>query len=136
MAKKKLHKIILLELLTAIRFSAVGLVATAVHLLIALSLVAHYNISPLLANLIAFLCAFLVSFLGHFHWTFSSTIEQHVALVKFFTVTLSAFAINNLLLMVLLSQTSLSREWAVAIAAMVIPFITFIASRLWVFNAR
>jgi len=136
LAKEKLRNIIFSEILIAIRFSVVGIVATAIHLLVALSLVTCCNTFPLLANLIAFLCAFLASFLGHFHWTFSSNNEQHVALIKFLAVALSAFAVNNLFLIVFLSETSLSREWSVAIAAMIIPLITFIASRLWVFKEK
>jgi len=136
LAKDKLRDIILPEVFTVLKSLSVGLAATTVHLLVALLLVAYYDIYPILANFIAFLCAFMVSFLGHFHWTFNSTIEQHVALIKFFTVTSSAFGINNLLLVVLLSQTSLPKELAVVIAAMVIPLVTFISSRLWVFNER
>ncbi len=134
--KDNLRNILLSEIFTALKFSIVGVVATILHLLIALSLVTYYSVHPILANFFAFLCAFMVSFFGHFHWTFSVAIDQRVALIKFFAVTMTAFAINNLLLMVLLNVTNLPKQWVVAMAAMIIPVVTFISSRLWVFNGK
>jgi len=134
--KDTLRDSILLEVFTALKFSIVGIAATILHLLIALSLVAYYDVYPLVANFIAFLCAFMVSFLGNFHWTFHVAIDQRIALAKFFAVTLVAFVVNNVLLMVLLNATSLPKQWAVVVAAMVVPLVTFISSRLWVFNSK
>jgi putative flippase GtrA len=134
--KDTLRDSILLEVFTALKFSIVGIAATILHLLIALSLVAYYGVYPLVANFIAFLCAFMVSFLGNFHWTFHVAIDQRIALAKFFAVTLVAFVVNNVLLMVLLNATSLPKQWAVVVAAMVVPLVTFISSRLWVFNSK
>jgi putative flippase GtrA len=134
--KDKLRDSILSEVFTAFKFSIVGIAATTLHLLIALSLVTYYGIYPLLANFSAFLCAFMVSFLGNFHWTFHVAIDQRIALAKFFAVTLVAFVVNNLLLMVLLRVISLPKQWAVVVAAMVVPLVTFMSSRLWVFNDK
>ena len=132
--KAKLRDVVLPEVITALKFSVVGVTATILHLLVALFLMGYYDFYPVIANFGAFLCAFVVSFLGNFHWTFRVDTSQRVALVKFFSVTMIAFVINNLLLIVLLNVANLPKQWVVVIAAMVIPFVTFISSRLWVFK--
>ena len=119
------------EVRTASRFTVVGLFATGVHVGTVWGLVKISVIAPLIANLVAYLCAFAVSFTGQYLWTFRSTRSPFSALWRFLIVSLTAFAINNAVLITLLDARLLPGHWAAAVAVGVIPPITYVLSRTW-----
>jgi len=122
------------ELLVASRFGLVGLAATAVHLAI-VTLLIRAGLAPLLANLLAFLCAFGVSFCGHYFWTFRSSAGIASAVLRFFLIAVGGFFINSALLAMLLRWTTLENTTCALIAVLIVPVLSFFASRLWGFKA-
>lgn len=122
------------ELLVASRFGLVGLAATAVHLAIVTVLI-RAGLAPLLANLLAFLCAFGVSFCGHYFWTFRSSVGIGRAVARFFFIAVAGFLINSALLALLLRWTTLESTTCALIAVLIVPVLSFLASRLWGFKA-
>lgn len=122
------------ELLLASRFGLVGLAATTVHLAI-ISLLIRLGLAPLLANLVAFLCAFGVSFCGHYFWTFRSATGITRAVLRFFLIAVGGFLINSVLLALLLHWTSLGSTTCALIAVLVVPVLSFLASKFWGFAA-
>lgn len=122
------------ELLTAGRFGIVGAVATSVHMLVVWFLVSDTDLPVLVANLFAFLTAFGVSFMGHYVLTFGNPGEPVRAMRRFLLISGSAFAINMVLLAGLVRTNWLQPEMAAVSAAVLIPLITFTASRLWGFR--
>jgi putative flippase GtrA len=117
----------------ASRFTVVGLAATALHIAVAETLLHTVVANPFAANFIAFLSAVSLSFLGHYHWSFKSDAHKGRAFAKFFTVALAAMAANNLLLKILLMLQVLPPALCIVLAAMAVPVISFIFSRLWAF---
>ena len=133
-AKEKLiDRLVLREIFTVAKFGIVGLVATCMHLAVALWMISM-GVQAILANFIAFLCAFSLSFLGHFKWTFNSRANCAQAFTRFFFITLIAFIGNNAVLMGLIEKNIMSEKLAVSIAVLIIPVITFVSSRIWVFK--
>lgn len=124
------------ELLIVFRFTIVGLLATVVHIGIATGLIAFLHIYPVAANAVAFLSAFIVSFIGHFHWSFNHGGYKKRAFVRFFLVAVSAFALNNVVLIWLLKARLLSDIVSTVTAVFVIPLFTFILSRFWAFRPQ
>ncbi|WP_158895737.1 MULTISPECIES: GtrA family protein [unclassified Pseudomonas] len=122
------------ELLVASRFGLVGLAATAVHLAI-ITLLIRAGLAPLLANLLAFLCAFGVSFCGHYLWTFRSSVGVSRAIVRFFLIAVGGFLVNSALLALLLRWTTFESTTCALIAVLIVPVLSFLASRLWGFKA-
>lgn len=122
------------ELLVASRFGLVGLAATAVHLAI-VTLLIRAGVAPLLANLLAFLGAFGVSFCGHYFWTFRSSAGIARAVLRFFLIAVGGFLINSALLALLLHWTTLENTTCALIAVLIVPVLSFFASRLWGFKA-
>lgn len=122
------------EALFVWRFALVGISATIVHMLVVWMLIEVGSRAPLLANLAAFLTAFVVSFTGHYFWTFRVPGHFGRAAQRFFLIAGSAFAINTSLLAMLLKVSWLSNSSAAMLAAIVVPVITFVASRLWGFS--
>lgn len=125
---------VLKEFLIALRFGAVGGVATAIHLVILFVLLSHISLSLFLANATAFGCAFGVSFLGNYRWTFGAPGAVRLAVLRFFVVSLLAFLVNNLVLAAMLQANWLEPTLSALVSALVIPVITFLASRFWAFK--
>ncbi len=115
------------------RFGLVGGTATLIHMLLAWFLLGNSLLPALLANLVAFMTAFTFSFSGNYYWTFRQPGQRGKVMRRFFLISATAFAANTLLLAVLLNAGWLSPTASVLSAAIVIPVITFTASRFWAF---
>jgi putative flippase GtrA len=123
------------ETLIAVRFTIVGLLATAIHLSIALVLVS-IGLNPLLANATAFCFAFLFSFFGHFNWTFKKRQGYGQSFFMFLLVSLSSIFLSTVVLGALIEYSSLDTSWAVVLSVTIIPLINYLASRFWAFKGE
>ena len=125
---------LLREMVIASRFTLVGIAATGVHVFVLWLLLAKTALPTLVANLLAFLAAFGLSFIGNYVWTFSAPGDPYRAVRRFLLISSGAFVTNTLLLAGLLASKWLESIHAAMVSAVVIPAITFLASRLWGFN--
>jgi len=117
-----------------VKFGLVGLLATIVHGLIALTLI-RFNFSPLIANPIGFLVAFQVSYFGHSRWSFRSNTPRRLSHQgKFFFVSISGLLCSQGLLYGLLKLTVLSESVSLIIALGISAGFTFLLSRQWAFR--
>lgn len=121
------------EALILLRFSAVGLMATALHYAVALSLLWFLSVNPQTANLVAFLTAFGFSYICHSRFTFRSAKAARSSGPRFLITAGSAYLISAAVLAVLAGSTNLSQTVQLIIAAGVIPMVTYLAGRFWVF---
>ena len=121
-------------MITACRFFLVGGMATIIHMLVVSILIYKTSLPVLAANLIAFMIAFGISFSGNYYWTFSKACRPKRAIRRFLLIATSAFAANSILLSALLNAGLLSPISSALIAALIIPSITFLGSRLWAFS--
>jgi len=131
----KSNRQIIGEIITFVRFFIVGAAATLIHISVAALSISQFNLPVFRANLLAFLIAFVFAFSGHFIWTFRSQSHLARSLFRYFTISVSAFALNNLVLLTLVNTGVLSDIVSVILAAAVIPLISFTASRLWGFRS-
>lgn len=122
------------EILVAVRFGFVGIAATAVHILTVYFILSKTTLPTLLANGLAFLVAFSFSFTGNYIWTFKSPSSPQKAMFRFLAISIFAFIANTFILAVLLNANWLLPFYATMVSAMVVPLITFLASRFWGFN--
>ncbi|MCD8505564.1 MAG: GtrA family protein [Burkholderiaceae bacterium] len=117
-------------------FVAVGASAALVHWIVVVVLVSGGYLTPLVANVIGWLVAFGVSFTGHYQLTFRhqrSGVKD--AVWRFFLLSAAGFAINETSYALLLKQTRLPYELLLALILIGVAVLTFVASRLWAFNA-
>jgi putative flippase GtrA len=122
------------EFLTASRFAIVGLAATAVHVVAVWTLLHTTNIPVYLATLCAFLIAFGVSFGGHYFWTFGVSGPLARSFVRFFLISLTGLGTNLVLLTLLMHSGRFSPSTCAVAGALVVPAISYCASRLWGFK--
>ncbi|GGY35798.1 polysaccharide biosynthesis protein GtrA [Bacterioplanes sanyensis] len=113
-----------------LRFGLVGGLATLVHLGVAFFVLQQWpQLSAFWVNLVAFVVAFQVSFWGHSRFTF----RQQGHWLKFLTVTVTGFAINNSFLWLFLTLGVEDSFVAICLSVALVPLFVFVASRLWVF---
>ncbi|MCW5721251.1 MAG: GtrA family protein [Devosia sp.] len=115
-------------------FALVGLAATGVHYLVALTLSLIMPVTW--ANPFGFLVAFGVSYIGHGRLTFRLAEGEHQhrkRLPRFALTATTGFLIGQGLLMALRALTPLPDWLALGIALGVVPVFTFVTSRIWVF---
>lgn len=118
-----------------LRFGMVGVLATFVHMIIGYLLI-QSNWHPISANIIAFGTAFMVSFIGHLAFSFADQeTNASSALWKFTIVALIGLALNEALLIGLLSLGALSGILALCTSTSSAAVMTFILSKTWAFRA-
>ena len=118
------------------RFAVIGLISTGVHLVVASFAHYFFGLEALVANSVAFLVAFGVSFTGHYFWTFAQASCFRQAIVRFFVVSVSGFAISQTIVFTVVNILGKSFWLAMALAVFIIPAASFISSKFWAFRAK
>lgn len=126
----------LTEIFLIVRFGLVGSLATVIHMAILWILLSMTMMPVLIANTMAFLTAFGFSFAGNYLWTFGAPGSPRRALLRFLTVSASAFFLNSVLLVAILESEWVDSTSAATGSTVVIPIITFFASRFWGFRQQ
>lgn len=123
-------------LLQYLRFGAVGLAATAVHVAVYAGLIELLAAAPLAANALGFAAGVNVSFVGHRGWTFRNRRGPSArrSLARFWAVALIGFALNSGFVGLITGPFGLAYGWAIPAIAGVTPLATFALSKLWAFR--
>ena len=116
------------------RFGVVGIIATTIHLLAVYLILILTKQSPYTANTIAFTLAFAVSFIGNYYWTFKGSGNLRRSIQRFAIISFFAFSLNTLILSAILEKHWFTPAVSGALAALIIPFTSFLGSRLWAFR--
>lgn len=121
------------DLMQFLRFIVVGGAATLAHFFLAMLLCLFFKscCSMFFLNIMAFSVAFAISYLGHRYITFC----KRGSFPKFFLTSLSGFAINNLVLFFMI-WLGLYGEISLLFSILIVPFITYLLSRFWVFGEQ
>lgn len=117
-------------------FGVVGVLATTVHFTIGLTIVGFGLLRPFSANIVAFLTAFMVSYVGHHRFTFRSSEAHRDSLPKFFFVAVIGLALNQLIVFVMVDTLGLQYYSALIVVVLVVPIMTYLLGKVWVFNDR
>jgi putative flippase GtrA len=118
-----------------LRYGLVGGCSATVHFSIVIFLVEIYHFTPMSANCLAFFAGFQVSYWGHRSWTFAGTTSRHgVALPKLFVVASISLALNQGLFYFFLTIVELPYPVALLVVLTIVPFVTFVLSKFWVFR--
>jgi putative flippase GtrA len=113
------------------RFGLVGVIATAVHMVVGLGLHEGAGIHAFWANLVAFCCALGVSFLGQTRFTFPDTTADRAAFKRFVVVALSGLGLNQLIVWVANSLFGIPYWLTLVIIISTVPVMTFLLLKFW-----
>lgn len=120
--------------LQLIRFGIVGGSSAAVNFLGVFILVELSPLKPLVANIIAYLIASIISYLGHYNWTFASNAAHQKSVFKFYIMLALNLLLNEALYALFLYVFSLNYQVALVLTILIVPIVTFIASKRWVYR--
>ncbi|NOS96611.1 MAG: GtrA family protein [Methylotenera sp.] len=116
-------------------FTIIGIIAAAVHYVIAVGLEWSHLLPPTQANIIGFLSAFPVSYFGHSKLSFSNQNATHKqAFPRFLAVAVAGFVANQSLVIVALRFTQLPFWLVLGFIMVVIAASTYLLSRYWAFK--
>lgn len=119
-----------------VRFAAVGGLATALHLAVAMALVELGGLGILTANLMAFGAAVLTSYLGNHRWTFGARGGHNRHLPGFAAIAVAGLAVNQAIVFGTVSGLDLDYRLALGVAVLVVPALSFLGNRFWSFAPR
>ena len=118
----------------ALHFVMVGLIATSIHMIVAMTLISSRWMGPLAANVVAWAIAFAASFVGHWQLTFGVRLAPAwQAVRRYLLVSAVGFGVNHAIYSVLLLRAQWSYFAALLVALAVVPVLTYLASRYWAF---
>ncbi|MGH2913963.1 MAG: GtrA family protein [Solirubrobacteraceae bacterium] len=122
--------------LQLVRFGAVGATGYVVNLVVFALCVHPLAIDYKLAAVISFVVSVLNNFWWNRHWTFSTQREDHPVLqgVRFFAISLVAFAFSYAILISLVDGAGASKVLAQAISIVCATPLSFVGQKLWSFR--
>ncbi len=112
-------------------FGVIGLIATAVHVIVGLGLHNGLGIAPLVANFFGFCCALCVSFFGQTRFTFPAATADLSAFVRFASVALTGLGLNQLIVWIVTSPLGQPYWLALIIILSTVPVVTFMLLKFW-----
>jgi dolichol-phosphate mannosyltransferase len=123
--------------LQLVRFGLVGAVGFVVNVGVYALCVHGFSIDYRVSAVLAWLVAVTNNFVLNRHWTFDARHGvAHRQAVRFFTVSLGAFAFSFLLLTLLVEGAGLPKVPAQALAVGASTPLNFLGNKLWSFSRR
>jgi putative flippase GtrA len=123
--------------LQLVRFGVVGGTGFVLNLAIYALCVHALSIPYQVAAVVAWLVAVLNNFVLNRHWTFDATAGRiHFQAIRFFVVSLLAFAFGLLLLTLLVEFAGVAKVPAQALAVAASTPLNFLGNKLWSFQVR
>jgi putative flippase GtrA len=115
------------------RFSVVGVVATVLHIGVAMTAVAAAGANPTVAAMIGFTAAFAVSYFGHFRFTFAASGRHRDYLLKFAVSSLASLVLSTGMVWVATAILRIDYKPALFALAVIVPVCNYLVNRFWVF---
>jgi putative flippase GtrA len=115
------------------RFSIVGVVATVLHVGVAMIAVAAAGANPTVAAMIGFTAAFAVSYFGHFRFTFAASGRHRDYLLKFAVSSLASLVLSTGMVWVATAILGIDYKPALFALAVIVPVCNYLVNRFWVF---
>lgn len=119
-----------------IKFAAIGVIGTAAHYVLLISLVQFLSIDAIIASGAGFTLGAIINYYLNFHYTFQSTKLHTDALPKFFTVALIGLCINTILMSLLTGMNDIHYLLSQIIATGIVLIWNFIANKIWTFSHK
>jgi len=118
------------------RFGIVGIIASVLHILTALTLLGAGLMGPYGANAAAFCVALIASYIGHHRWTFQREGGHAEHFPRFVTTALLGFALNQGIIAIAIEFFNLPYWIAILIVVATVPAIVYLLCKLWAFALR
>ena len=124
---------IFVELARLIRFGSVGILATASYGVVTIVMMQAGVGGPLFAAIIGNIAAVAVSYFGHLYYSFQVEARHSIFLWRFVVIAVVTFGVNLLCTWFVVERLHWSQLVAVMLMVLLLPGISYLGSRLWVF---
>ena len=115
-------------------FIVVGIVATITHYVVATCSSIVFMLTPIITNVFGFISAVGISFYGHSRFTFTSKCNDYPTIIKFLIVSLTCLVLSQLVSYYTYYQFNLGLLLSNACSVIVVPVVSFVLNKLWVFT--
>jgi putative flippase GtrA len=115
------------------RFSLIGICATFVYILVSILANEILRITAVPASILAQLASFVVSYFGHSVYSFRVKADHSVFLWRFALITSLTFVLATSATWLVADVGRLSPRVAIAVVAVLIPLVSYLCNRFWVF---
>jgi putative flippase GtrA len=115
-------------------FLVIGIIGTVIHVSVGLSVNSLLKVSPLTANVIGYTSAFTFSYFGNSAATFGRSARDLPQFVRFMTVSLAMFGLNEAIVFAGLTYAHLPYKLALVPALTIVPVVSFLVSKVWAFQ--
>ena len=119
----------------ALRFGATGLAATAAHMALYVALIEGAGLAPVVAAVLAVGGASSVTYLGQRFWVFRREAGGAAGIVRFALALGLAAALHAAILRLAMAGLGLGPYAGAALALCLVPPLSFLLGRAWVFRA-
>jgi len=116
-----------------ISYALAGAVGTFLQYLILFLLVEMFSVYPVTASILGMLAGAVVNYLLNYHWVFQSKRRHSETLSKFFATGGVGWALNAVIMYVLVTIASIHYLLAQVVATGIVLFWNFLGNRLWTF---
>ena len=110
-----------------------GICATLVYVLFSLVAIDKLRISPVTTSILAQAAGFCVSYIGHSIYSFRVKTNHRVYLWRFTAITGVTFVLATGTMWLITDVARLSPRIGIAIVAVLIPAVSYLCNRFWVF---
>ena len=116
------------------RFISVGVVATLVHVSVAMLVESIFNFTPQVANFVGFCSATGLSYLGHTIFTFDGDGRHAVNLPRFIVVAIAGLIASSVITYIVITVLNGPFSLAMMMVVVVVPSLTFLGLKFWAFS--
>ena len=115
------------------RFAGVGVIATAVHVFVAMLAADGFGWAPQIANFSGFAAAVAFSYVGHARFTFGTRLEHRTHAPRFLLSAGLGLGLSSLITQVIAVWFAAPFALAMAVVAVAVPASSFLLFKFWVF---
>jgi putative flippase GtrA len=115
------------------RFGVIGIVASLLHIAVALGLIEIGALGVYGANAFAFGVALIASYVGHHRWTFDRRGGHGEHFPRFVATALLGFVLNQGIIALSIEVFGLPYWIGILIVVAIVPAIVYLLCKLWAF---
>ena len=119
-----------------IKFAIVGVIATIVHAGSVIFLVETFSFDPVISSVPAYIAALITAYLLNKTWSFQSKVSHIDAFLPYTIVSTLGFGLNITIMHVLINLFHVKYYFALAVAVISVPIVTFTLHKYWTFNNK
>lgn len=118
------------------RFAGVGVIGTAAHYLVLITLVQIGGVDPVWASGSGFVAGAFFNYQLNYRYTFHSNKKHREAIIKFFIVAAIGLALNSLVIVILARHIGLHYLLSQVVATGLVLVWNFAGNRFWTFREK